>query len=219
MHTTLYIGDALALLPKIRGLHIDAVVTDPPYGISLLTNNRARRRDALAMANDYAPIAGDDAPFDPTPWLTFPTVVLFGANHFAHRLPPSPAWIVWDKLDGLTSSREFGFNDNSDAELTWTNRNAPLRIIRHRWMGIMKASEHGPRLHPTQKPVALLRAILRQCTKPNDTVLDPYMGAGSTGVAAIQTNRRFVGVEIDARYFAIAKRRIDAAVAQQALDL
>jgi len=207
----LFIGDCLELLPLIAE-GIDAVITDPPYGISLKTAYKSRKRGRLAESNDFPAIIGDDEPFDPTPWLAFERVVLFGANWYCQRLPHSGAWIVWDKLDGLESKRPFGFNDNSDCELIWTNKGKAARIIRHRWMGAMKGSEHREkRVHPTQKPIALLRTIVLNYTEYGDTILDPYMGSGSTGVACIQTGRKFVGVEIDPHYYKSAVRRIEKA--------
>jgi site-specific DNA-methyltransferase (adenine-specific) len=207
MTYTLHHGDCLDVLPTLRG--IDAVVTDPPYGISLATNYRERKRGALALCNNFAPIAGDNKPFDPTPFLRFRTVVLFGANYYADKLPTSGGWIVWDKVDGLPSVRDMGFNDNSDCELIWTNKGNAARILRHRWMGAMKDSEQQERrVHPTQKPVELMRQIIRNYTRPNDTVADFYMGSGTTGVAAILEGRNFVGVEKDAAYFDIASKRI-----------
>ena len=207
MTYTLYQGDCLEVLPTLAG--VDAVVTDPPYGISLATNYRERQRTALALCNNFRPIAGDNRPFDPSPFLGFRTVVLFGANYYAQRLPSSGAWLVWDKVDGLPSERDLGFNDNSDCELIWTNVGNAARIIRHRWMGAMKASEQAEnRVHPTQKPVELMRQIIRHYTCPGDTVLDPFMGSGTTGVACVMEGRNFIGIELDPHYYAIAERRI-----------
>jgi len=203
------LGDCLEVLPELEAGNVDAVITDPPYGMDTKTNYKARKRGALAECNDFEPIVGDSQPFDPLLLLVFPTIALFGANWYADRLPVSGAWIVWDKLDGLTSKRPIGFNDNSDCELVWTNKGNASRIIRHRWMGCMKASEHGQRrVHPTQKPIALMVNIIRHLTKLEAIVLDPYMGSGTTGVACVQTGRRFIGIEIDPGYFEIAKQRI-----------
>ena len=220
MTVELYHGDYLEILPTLESGSVDAVVTDPPYGMDAKVDYRSRKRGALAEGNDFMPIIGDSTPFDPTPWILFPVVCLFGANWYADSLPPSGAWIIWDKLDGLTSEREVGFNDNSDCELIWTNQGKAARIIRHRWMGCMKASEHGNRrVHPTQKPVALMVSIINYLTSPGATILDPFMGSGTTGVACVQTGRKFIGIEIDKGYFEIAKRRIEEAQMQLRLPL
>lgn len=200
----LYYGDCLSM-----ALTADALITDPPYGMNAKVNYRSRKRGKLAECTDFDPIVGDDKPFDPYPWLGYETICLFGANWYAHKLPASGAWIVWDKLDGLKSKREVGFNDNSDCELAWTNKGKAARIIHHRWMGCMKASEHGQRrVHPTQKPIELMKKIVCYLTKPGDTVLDPYMGSGPTGIACVLTGRHFIGAEINPTYFDIATERI-----------
>lgn len=221
----IYNADAADLF---RGLDFDAVVTDPPYGINVATMNASRGRGkgrAVAgggmrignrlLANndrtyssDYPPIHGDDKPFDPAPYLAArkPTV-LFGANHYAHRLPPSPSWLVWDKLDGLTSDRAVGFNDQADCELVWTNLGGPARVFRQRWMGAMKSGvdKQTPRRHPTEKPLELMRWVIGQV--PGKTIIDPFMGSGTTLRAAKDLNRKAIGIEIVEAYCEIAARR------------
>lgn len=206
----LYLGDCYDL-DEWRAA--TALVTDPPYGISYKTS---ASRSALAKSKDWRPIVGDDQPFDPAPFLQFPTVVLFGANHYAHRLPPSSGWLAWNKVDGLTSRRPFGFNDSSDVELAWTNRRMPARIFSHAWIGAMRASERGEQtLHPTQKPVQLMQWILAALTTPDDVIADPFAGSGATLVAAQRLGRRAIGVEIDEAYAETTARRLE----QQPLDL
>jgi site-specific DNA-methyltransferase (adenine-specific) len=208
-------GDCLEVIPTLAAGSVDAVVTDPPYGIGLQTNYASRKRGALAACNDFQPIAGDNKPFDPRPLLGFPVVVLFGANYYADRLPPSGGWVVWDKLNGLSSKRSWGFNDNSDCELIWTNQGNAARLIPHRWMGAMKESEGNERrVHPTQKPVALMAVLIERYTRPGDLILDPFCGSGTTGVACVQTGRRFIGIEIDPGYADIARARIAKAAEQ-----
>ena len=217
MTVTLYHGDCLQILQTLAAGSVDAVITDPPYGIGLNTAYKDKQRGALAECNNFKLIEGDDKPFNPIPFLGFLTVVLFGANYYADKLPISGGWIIWDKLDGLESKRDVGFNDNSDCELIWTNKGNSARIIRHRWMGMIKASENeSKRVHPTQKPVALMKTIVENWTKSGDTILDPFMGSGTTGVACVETGRNFIGIEISEDYFKIAQRRI--ADAQSRMD-
>jgi site-specific DNA-methyltransferase (adenine-specific) len=206
----LYHGDCREILPTLDPASVDLVLTDPPYGIDLDTENRHRKRTALAMANDYAPVYGDAEPFDPAHLLRFPRLVLFGGNHFAERLPTSSSWLVWDKVANLRSDRALGFNDNADAELIWTNLGGPVRILRHQWIGLMKGTERGDaRVHPTQKPVALLRWLIDLYSKPGDMILDPYVGSGTTLRAAIDQGRRAIGCEIEEAYCEIAARRCE----------
>lgn len=212
---TLYHGDCREILPQLDG--ITALVADPPYGIALRTNYRKQGRGGLAQCNDFgAGIAGDGEPFDPTHLLGYRRVVLFGANHYADKLPPSPGWLVWDKLDGLTSKREVGFNDQADVELAWTNRKMPARLYSHRWMGMLKASERGAkRVHPTQKPVALLRWVLTATTTDDDLTCDPYAGSGPTLLAARELGRPSIGIETEERYCEVIATRL----AEQSMTL
>jgi site-specific DNA-methyltransferase (adenine-specific) len=203
----LYRGDCRDVLPTLDG--IDAVVTDPPYGVSLKTNFHERGCSRMCEANDYPPIAGDDQPFDPAAFLGYPTVILFGANYYASRLPDSGQWLVWDKRDGVCS------NDQADAELAWVkggNGTVP-RVFRHLWMGALRDSERDDRrCHPTQKPVALMTwAMDRIGVRPDSLVCDPFMGSGTTGVACVRSGRRFIGIELSADYFELACTRISEA--------
>jgi site-specific DNA-methyltransferase (adenine-specific)/modification methylase len=197
------------VLPGIDPASVALLLTDPPYGIALNTEYRTRKRTALALSNDYPCIAGDGEPFDPAHLLRFPRLVLFGANHYADRLPASPSWLVWDKLAGLTSKRAMGFNDSADCELAWTNLGGPARLVPLRWMGLMKGAERDRRrLHPTQKPIALMGGIIGQYTTPGALIVDPYLGSGPTAVAAKMLGRRCIGVELEERYCEIAARRL-----------
>jgi DNA modification methylase len=215
MFVELLLGDCLALMSTPLVARTDAVITDPPYGNRLKTNYRERKRSGLAICNDFPPIHGNDETFDPGPFLGFKIVALFGANFYADKLPPMPSWIIWDKLNGLKSKREFGFNDQADCEMIWTNTGKPARIIPHRWMGALKESERTQRrVHPTQKPIDLMMKLIRFLTNEGDTILDPFMGSGSTGVASVVLNRSFIGIEINESYFNIAKRRIEEAQRQ-----
>ena len=217
----IYHADCRDVLPSIDPASVDLLLTDPPYGIDLDTAYGARRPGGVGgrVANgsrDHVRVAGDDRPFDPSPLLRYGRCVLFGANHYADRLPPSGSWVVWDKLDGLrTNKREQGFNDGADAELAWTNLSGTVRTFRHMWNGVLRKSEIGWHVHPTQKPVALMRWIVDRWTEPGDLVLDPYMGSGPVAQACHELGRRYIGVELVEDYCAIAVKRL----AQQTLAL
>lgn len=218
---TIYHGDCRTILPELD-LSPALVLTDPPYGIAERTARRTAGRGGGNLASgswpsrDFAPVAGDREPFEPGHLLAYPRLVLFGANYYAEHLPRSASWLVWDKIDGLTSKRAVGFNDNADCEIAWTNLGGPARIIRHRWAGLLTASEIGEaRVHPTQKPVALMEAIIAWRTEPGDLVLDPYMGSGSTLRAAKNLGRRAIGIELDGSYCEVAAQRLG----QEVFDL
>lgn len=224
---TIWHGDCRQLLPAVAPpSEVALVLTDPPYGVSERTNRASAGRGSepgntsstlkgtkrqAAPANDFPPVFGDDEPFDPSHLMAYRRLVLFGANHYADQLPPSSAWVVWDKIDGLTTERrDVGINDNGDAEMAWSNLGGPVRILRHRWLGMLRSGpEQSQRtLHPTQKPVALMRRLVEWRSQPGDLILDPYMGSGSTLRAAKDCGRRAVGIEYEERYCEVAVRRL-----------
>lgn len=202
-------GDCRDVLPTLGP--VDLVLTDPPYGISERTDRASKGRGTEARgkirwaSRDWDAIHGDSGPFDLSYLLHFPRLALFGANHFADKLPLSPSWIVWDKREDSTP------DDNADAELIWTNLGGSIRTYRQCWRGFARtkdALEPKKHLHPTQKPIALMIWLLERFTSPGDTVLDPYMGSGPIAQAANLLSRKYIGVEIKERYCEIAVRRL-----------
>ncbi len=223
---TLYLGDCRDVLPTITA--VDAVVTDPPYGQSYKVNtfHKGGTRDnavvqrngttLMVRPNVHPEIDGDDEPFDPSHLLGIaPAVLMWGAHKFGYRLPAGRT-LVWDKVPtGKVRSQ-------GDGETAWTNvnPNGPLRIFRLLWDGLCvgEGARHEvtagqKRFHPMQKPEALMRWCLQQVGKPS-SVLDPYMGSGSTGVACLQLGIRFIGIESVPAYFEIACRRAEDAQRQ-----
>lgn len=204
---TIYHGDCRDIVPT---LDFDGLVlTDPPYGIAHPTNYKSRGRENLASCRDYAPIYDDDKPFDPQWLLSVGTArILWGANWYADKLPPSGGWLVWDKErpDSI---------DQATCELAWTDCVKGVRRLRLLWNGCMRKGRETL-VHPTQKPKALMRwAMSLKWTSRYRDVLDPYMGAGSTLRAAKDLGRRAIGIEIEERYCEIAANRL----AQEALPL
>jgi len=197
---TLLAGDTPTL-----GMH------DPPYGIDVVARDGGRGAigdgkkwgNAVAPRGTFAPIIGDTEPFDPKHLLSVSdVVVLWGANHYADKLPSSPAWLVWDKRGDLPS------NCFADCEVAWTSTKRPARIIRHRWMGMIRDSERGDaRVHPTQKPVELMGAVIKDLTGIGDTVCDLYLGSGTTLIAAARQGRRCYGMEISPAYCDVIRKR------------
>jgi site-specific DNA-methyltransferase (adenine-specific) len=201
---TIHHADCRDVLPTIDPASVDLLLTDPPYGMGWDTDYNGRGMGALAQAQTYAPVAGDDTPFDPAPLLRYPRLVLFGANHYADRLPTSAGWLIWDK-----SGNGRHVNDLSDAELAWTNVTGAVRTYNHLWKGMLKDSERDAvRVHPTQKPVALMAWVLNRWTKPGDLILDPYMGSGPIARAAQLLGRRYIGIELVEDYCKAAVNRL-----------
>jgi site-specific DNA-methyltransferase (adenine-specific) len=208
---SLYRGDCRDIIPAL-GIAPALTLTDPPYGVSERCDRKSKGRSNATESSDFAPVFGDDEPFDPSHLLGLGRLVLFGANYYAAHLPASPSWLVWDKKDGTTP------DDNADCEVAWTNLGGPARIYRHLWRGMIKASERDERrIHPTQKPVALGAWVLRQHTQPGDLVLDPYAGSGAFLIAALRTGRRAIGIEISEDYCRAIAERLTRELAQGSL--
>lgn len=210
---TLYLGRCEDVLPTLSG--IDAIVSDPPYGIAHKAHANGRSTGAQKRRNKSygsATIHGDDSDFDPSHLLGFPSVILWGANHFASALPRG-RWLAWNKLGGLEPWDSF-----SDVEFAWQNERGSDRIFSLLWKGLAQGEKTGggERFHPTMKPVRLMAWCLSFV--PNAKVVaDPYMGSGTTGVACAQLGRRFIGIEREPSYFDIACRRIEEAYRQPRL--
>ena len=197
----LYLGDCL----EMPWIDADAVVSDPPYGIAYC---HGARKGGRKMGTDGMAIIGDDKPFDPRPWLGYPKVCLWGANHYANRLPNSSAWLVWDKREGINP------NDQADGETAWTNMGGVLRLKSRYWNGAQAKEKDEPRIHSNQKPVSLMAWCMDVLKLPEGAVvLDPYMGSGSTIIAAIRTGRKAIGIEKDPEHFRRAAERIRAELA------
>lgn len=201
------------ILPLINPASVDLVLTDPPYGVNERTDRASRGRGGIY---DWKPVAGDTEIFDPTYLImTYKRLILWGANYYAHKLPPSKSWIIWDKR-ASKNGYALSPDDNADAELAWSNLGGQLRIYRHLWRGYLRDSERrasGNRdWHPTPKPVALMTWILENYSKPGDLILDPYMGAGPVLVAAKKLGRRAIGIELEQEYCDAAVTRLQQEV-------
>jgi len=192
MKVELHLGDCLEVMRSMPDKSVDAVITDPPYGLRSLmkgggwANNMEYIKDGAQW---------DDKPVDKERLLSVvssaPKSIIWGGNYF--DLPPSRGWLVWNK-------RGMGFS-MAQAELAWTNLDIPVRVFNH-------YAIDQKRIHPTQKPLELMVWCVEKFTNEGDTILDPFMGSGTTGVACVQTGRNFIGIEIDPDYYAIAERRI-----------
>ena len=200
---TLYLADCKDILPGLG--QVDAVVTDPPYGIDYDSTHQKYKNGIGREMGDW-----DLMPFEPGPILELrkPSII-WGGNCFASRLPDSTAWLCWVKTAKNAAKIRQG-----DMELAWTNCIGRSQVFRHLWIGAYRASESGTRnVHPTQKPVVLMEWNI-QLLKQHQTILDPFMGSGTTGVAAMNLGRKFIGIEKEAEYFEIACQRISDAERQ-----
>jgi site-specific DNA-methyltransferase (adenine-specific) len=215
----IYHGDCREILPQLAAIPWpELLITDPPYGAKMSfdsTRFRPSKKSATWWANPdrsiapvHTPVIGDDQPFDPGHLLRFQfrRFVLFGANHYASRLPDSGGWLVWDKRRGIEEC-EWPM---SEAELAWTNFGSGVRFFRHRWFGLIRDSEKGEHYHPTQKPIALMKWCIEYYGEPGDAICDPYCGVGPVLLAAQQLSRKAIGIEIEEKYCEIAAKRLDS---------
>jgi hypothetical protein len=193
--------DAATVARLMEGERADAVISDPPYGIDWNTNYTRFTSGYNIPRRNSKPIANDDKPFDPTPWLKYPLTILFGANYFADKLPVG-TWLVWDKR------HSNGTALLSDAELAWMSKNKGVYIYSKTWQGIVRDEDIE---HPTQKPIGLMEWCFEKAgLERNITVLDPFLGSGTTLIAAHRTQRHCYGIEIEPRYCEVVLKRAEA---------
>lgn len=196
---TLYCGDCRDILPTLS--RVDAVVTDPPYGLGDKLDGAGDSSSWGLLYSNGAPdwdkeIATDalDAALQKGRWQ-----IVWGGNYYA--LTPMRCWLLWDKMQEHTSGH---------AEMAWTNLDKPVRTFRYARAQL--ASEG--KVHPTQKPEPLMRWCIGHLPDTAQSILDPFMGSGTTGVAAVQMGRKFIGIEREPKYFDIACKRIEDAQRQ-----
>jgi len=196
---TLYLGDSSVVVPWLAS--VDAVVTDPPYGAGYAANPIVGKGK---KASNHERSKWDNAAVDGLHKILSigRKQVVWGGNYYA--LPPSRGWLVWVKPDAPPSMASL--------ELAWTNLDRNARFISHS-IAATNAERVG---HPTQKPLQVMCWTLAQIGEV-EVVLDPFMGSGTTGVACAQLGRKFIGIEIEPKYFDIACRRIEDAYRQRPL--
>ena len=207
----LFNEDCLDVMRRLADKSVDLILTDPPYGIGEAAGKN-KSRGNMAVAKDYGDLEWDNAIpskayFDEIMRVSKHQVI-FGGNYFVEHLRNSPCWIVWDK--------DNGENDFADCELAWCSFSSAVRRLKLRWNGMlqhnMKEKEH--RIHPTQKPVRLFEWILEKYAQPGWVIMDPFLGSGSSAIAAKRLGYEFIGVEREKTYFEAALERIPREVAQ-----
>ena len=199
----LILGDCLEVMPLLG--KVDAVVTDPPYGIGE-SGGKSASRARLAKADLYAHKSWDNCTANEAVNLAISMAkksIVFGGNYY--DLPPTSCWLVWDKQNGAS--------DFADCELAWTNLNKAVRKIEWRWNGMIRKG-NDVREHPTQKPVGVMEWCINHLPETAETILDPFMGSGTTLVACAKLGRKGIGIELDPDYFQIACDRVQKAYDQ-----
>ena len=231
---TLYRGDSLALLRAGVFGKLGAIVSDPPYGIgyqhggTLTQNGAGFAVGGKLLQAKTTPIIGDDEPFDPSPWVDAAPmasatrgdqsgnslILLWGADAFRRRLPDGGTLLAWDKHLGRGPDDSF-----ADCEWAWCGRKVKREVFRWLWKGVVaqksqldmlgRETKHFARVHVSQKPIELMRWCIDKVRPLTGLpILDPFMGSGSTAIAALSLGHTFIGCEIDPAHFETACRRV-----------
>lgn len=200
---TIYHGDCRDILPHMP--KVDLVLTDPPYGMNNNTNSgrfsggsqqSISKRGIGGKFKDK--IIGDDEHFNPEPWIYFPRVILFGANHYLDKLFPGTTLVWIKRLDSA-----FG-SFLSDAEIAWMKGGCGVYCWRDTSMNRLALQ----RIHPSQKPIGLMKWCIEKSKSTHGTILDPFMGSGTTLRAAKDLGRKAIGIEIEEKYCEMAAKRL-----------
>lgn len=204
---------------------IDMVMTDPPYGISIVSGGSVGGDKAfgsvggskVVKAGNYAPIKGDNSidvavsAINIILSLDAKVSIIWGGNYYAQSLPNSSCWIVWDKQNT---------GNFADCELAWTNQKTAVRMFKHTWNGMIKASEHGQkRVHPTQKPAALGEWCIDNYGSDSKTILDLFGGSGSTLIACESKGKSCFMMEFAEHYVDVIIKRWQEFTGKEAVHI
>lgn len=206
----------------INGVKIDMIFTDPPYGINEETDRDFASRSRLAKGNKFSKIIGDDSVDTALSAYSIcetlsEIICYWGGNYYAHKIPASSSWIVWDKR-----CEDKQRDMNSDCELAYVKHPSKesVRIFRHLWKGMIKGSEQGQaRVHPTQKPIALAEWCFNELNPKGSTVLDLFGGSGSTMIACEKLKRKCFMMELDPKYVDVIVKRWENYTGKRALRI
>jgi site-specific DNA-methyltransferase (adenine-specific)/modification methylase len=210
-NATVILGDCLEILPQLQ--KVDAVVTDPPYGIGIdrkMAKSSGKIVGRGVAKGTYEAFGWDDKPIDKAHidllYKAGESLIIFGGNYF--ELPPTKCWLLWDKE----------INGNfAHAEMAWTNLDKPVKLKRYMWNGMLRANNELRGDHPTQKPIGIMEWVISHLPENTKTIIDPFMGSGTTGVACMNLEKQFIGIERERKYFDIACKRIEDAQRQERL--
>lgn len=196
----LVLSDSLAWMRSQPPKCIDLIITDPPYGLGIAQKGR------VGLSQLFEPKSWDA---QRPPRIYFNEMrrisqhqIIWGGNYFADYLPPSRCWLAWWKNAGLPR------HTFADCELAWTSFDRPAYVFNSRWRGGIKDSKEPRYAHPTQKPLALMAWCVDLFSAPGSLIVDPFLGTGTTALAAISLGRRCIGIEREPEYLDIARRRL-----------
>lgn len=212
-------ADCEAVMAEIGDKEIDLCLTDPPYGISYDSKQKAAKKTKRGNNLNYWKLYDHFSNFDHSIpsneifskiLMISKNQIIWGGNYFAHLLPSRQCWLIWNKGRGMFMA---------DAELAWTSFNLVVRVFtKNRTAAHNEASQvKQKRFHPTQKPIVLMAWCLKNYSKENDLIFDAFAGSFTTAIACIRTKRRFIGVELDPIYFEKAVERVETELKQLTL--
>jgi DNA modification methylase len=200
-------GDCLEVMADWPDGWVDVVITDPPYGIRI-TEKANQFGNSTHKSRKATGDKWDRLPMSPTQWKRLREVslqqIVFGANYFWPYFGQAKCFVVWDKR-GTLPKVPF-----APMELIWTSFDRmPVKytVLNH---GFITDMTEPRKLHPTQKPELLMELLIEDFSSPNDLILDPFCGSGTTCVAAKKLGRRYIGIDISPEYVAIARKRLEA---------
>lgn len=196
-------GDCLELMRQLPDKSVDLIVTDPPYG-----KKADKGTNGFGSSKNRRYRGGWDTKIPPKEvfdemFRVAKNLVIFGGNYFCHQLPPSNCWIFWDKKGDIAFQ-----NPSADGELIYTTFKKPVKKVVFRQQGFITDSK-DERYHPTQKPSELVQKLIEMFSEEGDTILDPFIGSGTTAISAIRSGRHFIGFELDPDFCQVAEKRIE----------
>jgi len=209
--------DCMEFMKTIESEHFDLAIVDVQYGINQGGGNN-HTRGKLAIAKNYKDFGDTSSPdreYFNELFRISKNQIIWGANHFISKIPfDSSCWIVWDKLNGKT--------DFADCELAWTSFKTAVRKFQFMWQGMLQGysgnkAKNERRIHPTQKPVALYKWLLKNYAKPNDKLFDSHSGSGSFRIAAHDMGFDLTSCEIDEDYYRDNEKRFQNHIKQNDL--
>lgn len=195
------------------------VFTDPPYGISVVSDNGTIGAGGVCKPGVYMPVKGDETTdtaqknFELLKSIGCEKFIIWGGNYFVPFLPFSPSWIIWDKRGDMNS------NNFADGEMAWCSFKTPVRIYKQVWNGMIREGESDKRVHPTQKPVRLLGEIMNDFSTEGEIVLDCFGGSGSTMMACEQLGRKCRMIEYEPYYCDVIIARWEKLTGQKAVKI
>ena len=200
---TIFNQDCLMGLKALPNKSIDLILTDPPYG-----KKADKGTNGFGAAKNRRYAGGWDGMIPPPElfnemFRVAKNLIIFGGNYFGHLLPPSNCWIFWDKKGDVAFQNPF-----ADGELIYTTFKKPVKRIVFKQQGFITDSK-DKRYHPTQKPTELVQQLIEMFSEPGQLICDPFVGSGTTAVAAVNSGRHYIGYEIDPGYFQICCDRLD----------